>query len=338
MPLRIIEKSAVSILNFCAKHLTREQGGSAEAWRFPIVEPFPDKDAVTGAALNAVTFVYDGRREASTPIGVVGTFATLYEPIPLQALQWHEEDTGYRAVTVLVPEAEVHTYRFFVGDEAVPDPINPQRVPLDDGSVWSRFFTEGCRQPLSLERWQQGILARLVAHILPFRSREAQKFLEDYYYKSDRAGRDRDLSRAYRLDDQVGIVNFIDNILAREEAHRLNDYRLCLSIIDAVLRRRNPFIEPAEMPRDMFIELYEQMARDDVPGWDYSRYKSPRFFLQLLRRHAFTGAFCHPRYGGNAGAAAWAFLSERYTDGGHTLFDWRLAIEKPFGTSSSYQG
>jgi hypothetical protein len=134
-------------------------------------------------------------------------------------------------------------------------------------------------------------------------------------------------------------VTFIDHLLAREEAHRLPDYQICLSIIDRVLRSRNPYVEPADMPRDMYVELYDQMARDEVPGWDRGRYGSPRFFLQLLRRHAFTGAFCHPRYGGNASGAGWAFLAERFTDeAGKTLFDWRPAIEPPLGTSGSYRG
>jgi len=36
-----------------------------------------------------------------------------------------------------------------------------------------------------------------------------------------------------------------------------------------------------------------------VNGWDTADYGSPRYVLDLLRRHSFTGAFCHPKYGGN---------------------------------------
>jgi hypothetical protein len=77
-----------------------------------------------------------------------------------------------------------------------------------------------------------------------------------------------------------------------------------------------------------------------VPGWDYEAYGNPRFFLQLLRRHAITGAFAHPKYCGNAGASGWAYLEERYRDPqtGATLFNWRQAQEPPLGTSEHYRG
>ena len=69
------------------------------------------------------------------------------------------------------------------------------------------------------------------------------------------------------------------------------------------------------------------------------RYGSPLYFLQLLRRHTYTGAFSHPKYGGNVGASSWAYLSERYKDTqGQTLFDWRKAIEKPLGINADYHG
>jgi len=143
----------------------------------------------------------------------------------------------------------------------------------------------------------------------------------------------------------VGEVNFIDNQLAREERHRLIDYKICLDIIDRVLRQRNPYIEPPAMTSETFEDLYNQMANDDVPGWDKNRYGSPRFFLYLLRRHTICGAFSHPKYGGNTGGAGWAFLAERYAQppaapnqAAQTLFDWRRAIEQPLGTSADYHG
>jgi hypothetical protein len=338
MAVRKLESSATSILNHCTKHLAREQGAVSESWRFPLIAPYPEA-AANGEVLNSVTFVYDARRAPAASVGVLGTFATLYESVPLEPVTWQAEATGYFALSLLVPEGEMHTYRFVVDGAVVLDPINPQRAVLDDGVEWSRFFTDNCRQPLCFERWQFALLERLVSHILPFRTKAGQDFLNRYYFGAGRPERDLDLARAYRLDDQVGSVNYIDNVLAREESHRLPDYKVCLSIIDRVLRLRNPFIEPARMPRDMFVELYEQMAEDDVPGWDYPRYASPRFFLQLLRRHAYTGAFCHPRYGGNAGGAGWAFLAERYTDAqGKTLFDWRQALEAPLGNNPQYRG
>jgi len=76
-----------------------------------------------------------------------------------------------------------------------------------------------------------------------------------------------------------------------------------------------------------------------VPHWDYDRFEKPASFLRLLRRHTFTGAFCHPAYGGNIEAAGWRFLEDRYRDTDvKTLFDWRKAIEAPLGADSSYHG
>jgi hypothetical protein len=58
-----------------------------------------------------------------------------------------------------------------------------------------------------------------------------------------------------------------------------------------------------------------------------------------LRRHAITGAFVHPRHGGNSGTAGWRYLESRYVDsGGQTLFDWAKAIEAPLGRNVDYRG
>lgn len=312
-----------------------------EAWRFPVVDTHggdgSDRDAAY--ALNDVTFVHahePGARPGD--VGVVGTFANLYDPIPLREVRFGGEPTRYRAVTVVVPKGQVHTYKFIVDSIAVVDPVNPQVTMSDGGRRWSRFFTQECTVPIVLEHWERVLLDRLTDHILPFRTREGRNFLDRYYSGLDRAARDAHMRRAYRLDESVGVVNFIDKLLAREEAHHLVDYRLCLELIDQVLRRRNPFVEPAEMPRDMFVDLYREMASGTVAGWDYGRYGSPRYFLQLLRRHTFTGAFSHPKYGGNAGAAGWAYLEERYRSDGATMFDWRRSIEAPLGNNTDYRG
>ena len=59
------------------------------------------------------------------------------------------------------------------------------------------------------------------------------------------------------------------------------------------------------MSREVYFDLYNEMATNQVAGWNYDAYGSPQFFLYLLRRHVVTGAFCHPKYGGNVGAAGW---------------------------------
>ena len=99
-----------------------------------------------------------------------------------------------------------------------------------------------------------------------------------------------------------------------------------------LLRTRNPGRDPLTLPRDAFADLYDEMAADQVGGWDTGRYGSPRFFLLLLRRHAMTGAFVHPRHGGNSGTAGWADLQSRCP------FDWGAAMEAPLGRNTDYRG
>jgi hypothetical protein len=328
--------------------LRRPTDNIAEAWRFPIVDTYAGgSPAVVNSEdfpdYNEVSFIYAGPDPSSpSAVGVIGTFAGLYESIPMKQVRFQGEPTRYWSITVVVPKGQSHHYRFLVDGKFVNDPINPQAVTLDNGKVWSRFFTESFTEPLVLERWELQLLYRLASTIAPFRSKDAEVWLQRYYFAQDQQTRQDRYSNAYRLDASVGEVNFIDNILAREERHRLIDYKICMSQIDQVLRARNPFVEPVSMTDEIFQELYDQMAADAVPGWDLSKYGSPRYFLYLLRRHAVTGALSHPKYGGNSGAAGWAYLGERYQrpagDGGGSLFDWQRAIEKPLGTNSDYHG
>ncbi len=347
------------ILNHCTKFLARNNVDGrnnlgqfngkddfissqiAESWRFPIIDTYSDgKDPVGNYTQNRVSFVYQ-YKGGNPPknVAVIGSFANLYEPVPLQSVTFLGEETGYYALTVLVPKGEVHTYKYIVDGWALIDPINPQKVTLDNGQIWSRFFTDFCTQPLCFDDWEYVILQRLVNRILPFRSEEGQNFVDRYYNFLDRQSRGSQYPYAYRLDESIGAANFIDNILAREENHHLIDYKICIAEIDRILRQRNPFIEPAIMPREMYMNLYDEMTKNEVAGWDKSKYESPLYFLQLLRRHTFTGAFAHPKYGGNIGAAGWAYLSTRYQDdSGKTLFDWKRAIEKPLGVNNDYHG
>jgi hypothetical protein len=324
----------------------------AEAWRFPIVDTYGGgAPAVTDASefsdYNAITFIYAGA-DARSPssVAVIGTFATLYAPIALQQAFWEGEPTRFWALSYAVPKGQKHRYRFIV-DKAFPvnDPINPQEEVLDNGAIWSCFFSDAYSSPVVMERWELEILYRLSEELLPFQTQDAANFLDRFYNYLDRSSQDSVYAHAYRLDTSVGEVNFLDNILAREERHRLLDYKICLRIIDRVLRQRNPYTEPKNMSRNIYFGLYNEMASNQVTGWDYDAYASPQFFLYLLRRHVVTGAFCHPKYGGNASAAGWAYLQDRYRQPspgpgqtGATLFDWPRALEKPLGSNNDYLG
>jgi hypothetical protein len=357
MPVQMLKLDDQYVLNQCTKFLARTntdpghnfgqfsdndiRSRIAESWRFPIIDTYSDGiDATKNFDWNRVTFLYKQQGEtAPNNVSVVGSFANLFELIPLENVKFYDEATVYYALTVLVSKGEVHTYQFIVDGQVIPDPINPQRVVLDNGKIWSRFFTNFCTQPLNFDDWEYVILQRLVDHILPFRTEDGQNFVDRYYNYLDRQAKDNLYPYAYRLDKSVGAANFIDNILAREENHHLIDYKICLEQIDRILRQRNPFIEPREMSRELYVDLYNEMTTNQVNGWDYKKYESPLYFLQLLRRHTYTGAFSHPKYGGNVGAAGWAYLSERFRDDkGKTLFDWRRAIEKPLGVNSDYHG
>jgi len=356
------------VLNRCTKFLSRyntdarhsygppgEQSPRdriAEAWRFPVVDTYGGGvPAVTDpkqfSDYNEVTFVYAGAdTQSPASVSVIGTFSTLHDPIPLQPVQFEGERTRFWSLTYVTPKGQRHLYRFIV-DGAFPinDPVNPQLERQDNGQSWSRFFTDSFSSPLEFEAWELAILYRLAAEILPFQTGGASNFLARFYDYLDRSAKENTYNNVYRMDNSVGEVNYIDNILAREERHHLTDYKICLRIIDRVLRQRNPYMEPDKMSRETYFGLYNEMAANQVAGWDYSQYSSPQFFLYLLRRHVVSGAFCHPKYGGNAGAAGWAYLSERYTIppnapgvAPRTLFDWSSSMEPPLGNNPDYLG
>ena len=346
MPVRIVEKDDQDVLNLCTKYLSRagDPSASSEAWRFPVIDVFRGSPLDPNDPDNEVVFIYKAAPGTTTQIGVLGSFATLYEAVPLKPVRFLGEDTGYFGLSVAVPKGQTHIYQYVVNGTLTLDPINPQRVVLENGKTWSRFFTDSYLQPMVLELWELKLLYRLTEQILPFRVAEAESFLQQFYNYLDR--QDKDASKVYRLDDSVGEVNAIDKLLAREERHRLNDYHVCLKQIDTVLRKRNPYMEPSELSKEFFNDLYNSLANDPsnpanrIDGWDYGAYANPSFFLYILRRHAVTGAFAHPKYAGNVGAAGWAYLSEKYfevKDGQRsTLFDWRAALEKPLGTNEDY--
>jgi hypothetical protein len=349
VPAVEIQKDDQYVLNHCTRFLARDgeearhdfgqyepgdpRARVCEAWRYPVVDSYFDGTSVVASyPFNAVTFVYDGRGAAAADVVVVGTFTELYDPVALRRVSFLGEPSGIWSVTVRVPKGQVHTYKLRVDGRWQNDPLNPQTAELDNGRPWSRFFTEGCQIPLTFGRRERELLGRLVSHLLPFRLPENSKFIRGVYESLDRASRERQFPLAYRLDEEVGVVNYIDKVLARAERHHLDDYRTCLELVDELLRARYPGREPSTLPRDAIADLYGEMASDQVAGWDTGRYGSPRFFLLLLRRHAMTGAFVHPRHGGNSGTAGWAYLQDRYP------FAWQTAIEAPLGESTDYRG
>jgi hypothetical protein len=343
--LRQVHRDDQYILDHCSKYLARERpdwwnpnARGSDAWRFPIVDSHADADLGQEESyrLNEVTFIYVEGEPPPDAVGALGTFGQMYDPVAFRRVLHRGEQTRLWAATIVVGKGEVHLYKLVVDGNAQVDPLNPQRVTLLNGREWSRFFTQECTQPISFARWELALLGRLTERILPFRTSEGQRFIEAFVRALDRDSR---VAHAFRFDEPVGVVNYIDKLVAREERHRLVDYKLCLNQVDRVLRRWNPYVEPAQQPTETFVGLYDQMARDDVDGWDRSVYASPRFFLETLRRHTFTGAFAHPKYGGNVHAIGWSYLEERYRgEDGTTLFDWRRVMEKPLGRNEAYRG
>ncbi|MER9757421.1 gluconate 2-dehydrogenase subunit 3 family protein [Mesorhizobium sp. M0166] len=289
--------------------------------------------------MNDVTFVYPAFEDPPQSVEVIGSFAPLYQRLPLRRVRFLNENTAFFAITVSVPRREAFSYKFVVDGNAVLDSVNPQVVRADNGQAWSRFFTWEHSQPLFFESFEMALVQRLSNHILPFRTREGQRFLSWYYNGLDNEARRGVQRRAYRFDDSAGAAIYIDHILAREEAHRGIDYKICLQQIARILRTRDPEHEPADVSKDLFEQLYGEFASGTVVGWDVSTYQDPTNFLKLVRRHVFTGAFSHPKYGGNAALAGWSYLDKELApDPNGSIFNWRRSLEKPLGTSSSYLG
>jgi hypothetical protein len=340
-----ITKEATEIFNFCTKYLVRDNASDTavnEGWRFPLIAPICHDNSTT-ALFNEVTFIYHNTKaEKIDSVEIIGSFIPVFRSMPLQEIQFEGEGTGIYYLTVVLPVGKGYHYRFLVNGEQQLDTINPQRYTQPTGKEWSFFFTDFYNYSNEFEEWEINLLYRLVEQILPFRTEEAQNFIDRFYDNQPR--HEKEQTPIYRLDKSVGEVNYITNILAREERHHLNDYKICLLLIDEVLRKRNPVVNSWEVSVEMINDLYNEMAADNVPGWDYNRYGSPQYFLKVLRRHCIVGAFCHPRHGGNIGCAGWNYLKEKYSikdatgQVTGTCFNWQLAIEPPFGVNTNYKG
>lgn len=305
-----------------------ESGRHAEAWRFPVVEPFFSilESADENVRWNKVTFIYRHNGTSSVP-----TVKLTGLPYPnLRSLELPQiEDSCYLAVTVLLPAGRLYNYCFVVNGQVQPDTINPQRQQLPNGEEVSVFFTLNCSRPVLFEPWERTILRRLTSHILPFNSREGELF-----QLRPGSGAAQPLSaQLHKFDHSIGVSNYIDKLLAREERHHLSSYKTCLAQINRILRSREPFLEPRDIPEHRYVDLYHQMSSGNtVADWDYKLYDNPGYFLFLLRRHVWTGAFSHPKYGGNANGTGWLWLSDQFP------FDYAAALEAPYGNNSAYRG
>jgi hypothetical protein len=335
-PLRVFDLAAKSLARTSGDgrhsyfdHLTGKiHARVPDGWRFPFVESYFDsQDPQAILNLNRVTFIYAEEPDASTPsvIELISDAAAPFQNMRLQKVQ----DSKYWALTLLVPTRKVFRYLFRVDGTLQLDPVNPKSTQDEKLNSWSFFWTDYCQKPVTFEIWEIVLLQRLVRHILPFNSQESEIFLSTLNSSTLTPSG----GHLYRLDLEMGAVNFIDKLVAGPELHHQQSYKTCLLLINDILRKSNPYQEPRSMDKKMFIELYDQMAAGTVPGWDTSRYSSPSYFLKLLRRHTFTGAFSHPRHGGNSGAYAWDYLKERFPP-----FEWNRAVEIPWGTNASYRG
>lgn len=327
-------------------HIGADRGRFCEGWKFPVVDTFRDPaDANSILDWNRVTFIFRAEDMGNLPsdVAVIGSFNGAYQPLEMARVA----DSRYWAVTLKLPAGRVFNYLYLVDGELVLDPVNtkvrresvskqkgglPQESPGED---WSYFWTHYCREPVTFEDWEIVLLQRLTRHILPFNTQEGRLFI-DSFNPIEAGGSE---ANNFRFDQTIGVVNYIDKLLAAEELHQRPAYKNCLTMINKVLRNRNPYQEPRDIDESFYLALYNDLAKNSVSPWDDKKYGNPKYFLSLLRRHTMMGAFSHPKYGGNVGGIGWAYLAERFVDkNGNNVFDWQRAQEQPLGTSTEYNG
>ena len=217
------------VLNHCTAYLARsdraprhdfglrhfEEGDAGarvrEAWQFPIVDTCSHAPGEEPESeFNDVTFVYPDFEMQQKTVSVVGTFDKLFKPIELRRIAFIDAPTAYFAATVPVPKRGIFHYRFLVDGEFVIDQINPQRDRMDNGEIWSRFFTWECTSPVVLQRWQLRILERFCDHILPFRTKQGERFFSWYYKHLADEAKAGSIRGSFRIDDSAGAANYID--------------------------------------------------------------------------------------------------------------------------------
>lgn len=294
---------------------------------FPVIQTYyPDK-----ANFNLVTFIFFSQAEKD--IFLLGNFANLYTNYQLSRVKFNDSNTHFYAITLKLPNKSLYFYQFKIDHNFTLDPLNSFSKTLDNGETWSCFTTEGYKTPIIFEDWEVKILQRVVSYILPFKTNEFKTFINRHSAQFDNTTR----SMVNQLYYDIGTVNFIDKLLARNEQHHVISYRLCISEMKNVLLRINTTQEPEDMDEYFYAKLFEIMANNDHTIWDKSVYAEPAYFLKVLRRHIITAAFSHPRHGGNTQALGWQFLADLLQNKPEdNLFDWQQALEKPLGTNKDY--
>jgi hypothetical protein len=199
-----VTKDAQEILNYCTKYLVRDTftdpGAKTftEGWRFPLVTPVL-QDEEASCKFNEVTFVYYNREEeAISSVEVVGSFFPMHKTLQLQPVQYNGEDTPLYYLTIVLPVGKGYQYKFRVNGQDRLDPVNPQRVKLTNGKEWSFFFTDYYNYSVNFEEWELNLLYRMVEQIIPFRTEDAQNYINRYYYGLTKG--EKDSTPIHRLD------------------------------------------------------------------------------------------------------------------------------------------
>jgi len=301
---------------------------------FPVIETTKSKNHQN--TFNHVNFVYFADSKDKINIYLIGDFDYLYKKRKLHQIFLNDSPTRFWAITLKLPIGNLFYYKFLVNNKLVTDPLNTLSKTLDNNIEWSVCFTHYYKNAIVFEKWEWVILQRLVSYLLPFKTDEFDTFVNKHQGQFNNMTR----SLVSQLNYDIGCVNFIDKLIAKDERHHIIDYKLCLKEIKRILLLLNQFQEPGEMDEYFYQRVYEIMINTDFSLWDKSRYEEPDYFIKVLRRHIITAAFSHPKYGGNTLALGWQFLNALLKENNedNAGYDWRQAIEKPLGTNTEYAG
>lgn len=286
-----------------------------------------------------VTFVYSAsltNKKKQNSIYLIGNFDALYKKKKMHQVFFDESPTRFWAITLKLPTNHLYKYRFLVNNSFIIDPLNTLAKDSDNNIKWSLFFTDYYKTAVILEKWELEILQRLTAYILPFKTNEFTTFVNQQQSQFNNSTK----TQISQLNYDVGCVNFIDKLIAKDEPQHIITYKICLKEIKRVLVMLNSFQEPKNMDDTFYQRIYQIMNKKDFTIWNKDIYEDPSYFLKVLRRHIITATFSHPKHGGNTNALGWQFLDSVLSDGKHENagYDWQQAMEKPLGTNQEYIG